>query len=283
MVHSRLATGRWKRVHPGVFVLVGAPRSWRQDVAAACLAAGSGSPASFRAAGVLWQQFEAARVPIEITVLRGRRVRLRGVIVHETSCLLPADLATVEGIPVTSPTRTLIDLAGVLPKDELEETLDDVLRRRLTSVSRLRWRMGHAGRSRGLATLRRLLEARGASAPVTGSVLETRFSRLVRRAGLPALDRQHDIRDHGRLVAVVDFAYPAQRIAIEIDGYRWHSGRARWERDLIRRNAITALGWRVLHITSTDIKRYPERVVSTIEAALREVARSPGKHPSPSV
>jgi very-short-patch-repair endonuclease len=79
---------------------------------------------------------------------------------------------------------------------------------------------------------------------------------------------QHEVREGGRVLARVDFAYPDLRIAIEVDGYRWHSGRARWERDLGRRNDLTALGWRVVHVTSSDLAHRPDRIVRMIAQAL---------------
>jgi very-short-patch-repair endonuclease len=66
----------------------------------------------------------------------------------------------------------------------------------------------------------------------------------------------------------VDFAYPDIRLAIEVDGYRWHAGRARWEHDLGRRNALTARGWSVIHVTSSDIERHPGKTVRVIAEAL---------------
>jgi very-short-patch-repair endonuclease len=84
------------------------------------------------------------------------------------------------------------------------------------------------------------------------------------RAGLPKPAIQHEIRDRGRLVAIVDFAYPDVRLAIEADGYRWHSGRARWRTDLQRRNAVTALGWRIVHVTWEDLERTPDELLRLI-------------------
>ena len=121
--------------------------------------------------------------------------------------------------------------------------------------------------------LRSFLEARTGVA-VPESPLETRFLRLLRRAGLPKPIAQLEIRDRGRLIARVDFAYPEARLAIEVDGYRWHAGRARWEHDLRRRNAITAFGWRVVHVTSTDLDERPCDLLAMVAGAL--VGPTPG-------
>jgi very-short-patch-repair endonuclease len=63
------------------------------------------------------------------------------------------------------------------------------------------------------------------------------------------------------------FAYPQARLAIETDGYGYHSGRRRWQHDLARRNAITLLGWRVIHVTWDDLVRRPDAVIATVRAA----------------
>jgi very-short-patch-repair endonuclease len=245
----------------------GVPRSWRQDVLAACLAAGEGAAASHHAAGCLWCLPGFEPIAIEISVPRGRRPRPNGVRVHQVD-LPSADVTLVEAIPVTTPARTLLDLASVAPADTVEEALDDALRRRLVTVARLRWRLDELGPRRGVAIIRRFLNARSVPADGVQSVLETRLLRLIRRAGLPRPVAQHRVRDRGRLIAIVDFAYPEKRLAIEVDGYRWHSGRARWQRDLARRNALTRLGWRVIHFTAHDLDSNPEGTIAAIAEAL---------------
>ncbi len=271
MIHTRIASGRWKRLHPGVYRLEGAPGSWRQALAAVCLAAGPIAVGSHHAAARLWQLAGVAWHRIEISVPLGRRHRCSDVVVHEVAQLSRVDVTMVEAIPVTTPTRTLIDLAAVISEDQLAEAVDDALRRGLTTISRLRRGMERLGSRRGSAGLSRVLNARAPVEPIPQSVLETRFLRLVERANLPGVERQYRVRDRGRSIGVVDFAYPELRIAIEIDGYRWHSGRAPWERDLARRNLLTALGWSVIHITSTDLEQRPNHVIELISAARRRL------------
>lgn len=192
---------------------------------------------------------------------------------HEVT--IPAvDVTVVDAIPVTTPARTMIDLAAMIPRETVEEALDDALRRGLTSISRLRWRIDElARRGRpGIAIVRALLDARMNKTTVPQSVLETRLLRMIKRAGLPAPRCQHEIKDRGKLIAIFDFAYPDVRLAIEADGYRWHTGRLRWEQDLARRNAVTARGWRMIHLTATDLERRPQEFVGTIAAALSRTA-----------
>jgi hypothetical protein len=116
----------------------------------------------------------------------------------------------VDAIPVTTPARTLLDVAGVAPLHEVEDALDDALRRKLVSVSRLRWRLrdtAHMG-TPGAKAMKALIDARAGDTGVPQSVFETRLLRVLRAAGLPQPTLQHEIRDRGRLMALVDFAFP---------------------------------------------------------------------------
>ncbi len=234
---------------------------------AACLACGVDAAGSHRAAGAVWLLAGFDPVAPEVTVSGGRHPRPRGVVVHQAA-LPSVDVTVVEAIPVTSPARTLLDLAAVVAAEAVEEALDDALRRGLVSIPRLRWRADQLGRRPGVALIRRLLDARTDANGQAQSVLETRFMRLLKRARLPTPVCQHQIRDRGRLVAIVDFAYPDLRLAIETDGYRWHSGRIAWQRDLARRNALTRLGWHVIHVTAEDIERRPDATVDVLAQAL---------------
>jgi very-short-patch-repair endonuclease len=232
---------------------------------AACLAWGEGAGISHPPAAALWRLAGFEQRAAELTVPPGRRRKGPGV-VHR-SLLLPVDVTRVDGIPVTTPARTLIDIASVCDEEVVEEALDDALRRGLVSIPRLRWRLDQMGRRPGVVMMRALLDARAGSS-VPQSVFETRLLRALRRAGLPEPVAQHEIRRGGRLVAVVDFAYPRERLAIEADGYRWHSGRAQWEHDRSRRNDLTLLGWRVVHVTWPDLSRREQAVIESVQEAL---------------
>ena len=271
MIEWRLATGRWDRLSRGVYRLAGVPSSWLQSLYAECLGWGEWSLVSHRAAAALFDLPNFEPGPPELIVPRGRHRVGSKAITHQMSTLDAVDRTVMHHIPVTTPARTLIDLAVVSSPDLVEEALDDALRRKLVSVPRLRWRLAElAQKGRpGVAVFRALLEARQSAVDVPASVLETRLLRLIRRARLPRPEIQYEVRDRGRLVAVPDFAYPERRLAIEADGYRWHSSRARWQRDLDRRNALTVLGWSIVHVTWEQLTRRPDDVVDRIRSALQ--------------
>lgn len=267
IVRRRVAAQRWQRMYQGVYRLAGVPETWRQRQLAACLALGASAAASHRSAGSLWRLAGLDAGLIEATVPRGGRSHLRGIIVHQLP-LSQVDVTVVDAIPVTTPARTLLDLAAVASAHVVEEALDDALRRGLVSVSRLRWRLESLGRRRGSRMVRELLDARRGTTAWSQSVLETRFLRLLRGKGLAEPVQQFAIRDRGLVVATVDFAYPDRSLAIEVDGYRWHSGRADWQHDLSRRSELARLGWRVIHVTADDLHRRPDHVSRTVADAL---------------
>jgi very-short-patch-repair endonuclease len=233
----------------------------------ACLAWGVGAVISHRAAAAFWRLVGFDRGPAELTVPGGRRRAGPGIIHHYR--LSRADVTTVDGIPITTPARTLLDLAAVASIDAVEEALDDALRRGIVSIASLRRRLAAETRRgrRGIAGMRTLLDARDPSVAIPESVFERRLLRVLRRTGLHPPVLQYEVRAGDRLVAIVDFAYPAARLAIEADGFRYHSGRNAWDRDRARRNQLTLLGWRVIHVTWTDLQR-PARLIAAIRQAL---------------
>ncbi|MGH2734111.1 MAG: hypothetical protein ACRDKZ_00915 [Actinomycetota bacterium] len=104
----------------------------------------------------------------------------------------PLDAGTLRGMRVTSPTVTLLDLAAILPFDELEFALEDALRRRLTTMPKLEAtlrRLGPRGVT-GTKPLRRLVTERGSGYAPTASQLEVRMNRILKRCSLPRAERE---------------------------------------------------------------------------------------------
>jgi hypothetical protein len=270
-IRWRLRTGRWELVLPKVYRLAGTVETWDQRIMAVCLHWGPGAVASHRAAAKLRGLCDQRHARVEITVDRGRnRVRPRGVVVHRVTEPIPwEDVAKIGGIPVTKPARTLLDLASTEREEIAARFVDDAVRRRLVTLSHLeRWlsdprRKGH----RGVPTLRRLVKER-AVLGVTESSLESRALSLLREAGLPIPELQYSVEVLGTVIARLDFAYPEQRVAIEVDGFRFHDTRHGFDAERARGNELQALGWSVLRVTAKHLERYPENVLAWVRAAL---------------
>jgi very-short-patch-repair endonuclease len=152
--------------------------------------------------------------------------------------------------------------------------LDAALRSELTTlaeVSAVVAKVARRGRA-GVGHARAVLEERQRWQGQTESVLEDLFRQILQDAGLPLPRAQVPVRDaSGRVVARVDFAYPKRRLAIEIDGFRFHSDIETFARDRVRQNAVIAAGYRMMRYTARDLREAPARVVADISRSLAEL------------
>ncbi len=98
------------------------------------------------------------------------------------------------------------------------------------------------------------------------------MARLLARQDLPAAVPEYEVWQDGRFIARVDFAYPDQRLAIEVDGFAAHSTVDAFRRDRSRQNALVTAGWTVLRFTWTEVDRCSPGVGSAIRQARRRLA-----------
>lgn len=260
-IQRRIASGRWRVVYRGVYAIEGQPPAWRQSLMAAVLACGDDAAASHASAAALWRLPGFDEGPIELLV-PGRGGKVKPYRVHRATTLPAADTTRVDGIPVTTPARTLFDIAAVCAEDTVEIALDDALRRRLVSIPVLRRRLEQPGRGNaGRALMRELLAQRSGGGRPAESPLETMMMRVLRRHALPLPVRQYHVWLEERRLRL-DFAYPDRKVVIETDGYAYHAGRRTWQRDLERRNLLTQAGWIIIHVTWEDLR---VREMSTAE------------------
>ena len=237
----------------------------------ASLSCGESALISHRGAAALRRLEPFDRGTIELTLARGVRLKDRHWIIHR-GLVLPRDHSRVRGIPVTSTARTLLDIASICSDETTEAALDSALRRKLVTIESMRRYVSEVGPRAGVPLLRALLDAREGIV-IPHSRFETRLFRVLARARLPRPIPQFRIHDHaGLFVAQVDFAYPGARVAIETDSYRFHSDPADWERDLERRNRVTILDWRLLHIGWIKLARHPDEVVDMVRTALGQLS-----------
>lgn len=260
-IETRLRGHRLHAIHRGVYVVGHTALVPLARELAAVLACGPDAALSHRSAASLWQVLEAEDGPIDVTVPRSNR-RRPGLRVHRSRVLRREDLRTVRGVPVTSPARTLLDLAEVARDRELERAVDEAIVRRLISRAALAAAVDGANGHRGTGRLRRLL-ARGEEPAFTRSQAEERFLALVRSAGLPA--PEVNVQVAGQLV---DFLWRDRRVVVEIDGYRFHSSPAAFERDRLRDAELSASGFRVIRITWRQLSEEPFAVVARLAAVL---------------
>lgn len=258
------------RVQPGVYRVAGAPITREQLLLAACLAAGPGSAVSHRSAAHEWGLAEFPDV-IEIVTPRAQWPRLKGVRVHRSNDLVPNHVTVRHGIPVTKPLRTLVDLGQSAPwavADALELGLANRLFT-MKAVDAALEEFSCKGRT-GIGVLRRIVDARALERGIPDGLLEPRFARLVRRAGLPMPDFQVWVAPGIR----VDFAYPDLMIAIEVDGFGTRRTPAELDAHNARQNELVLLGWTVLRFSWKQVVKQPEKVAAQLLVTLSSISRT---------
>ena len=264
---SRLTpSGRWRTLLPSVYGLVGAPSTWRQQLKAASLWAARGCAVSHRAAAALHGFARFPEGQVELTVTRELETT-SGVVVHRTAGFSRHDLSSVEGLCVTSVTRTLVDLCVLGNQGLLAATLDEALRRRKTTVDRLQAALSTAAYRRGVGMLRALVDEQLGGTTPTESELEARVVELLASAGFPQTVRQQTIHVGGR-VRRMDFHVRGTPVVIEADGYAYHSSLRTFESDRARNNELTARGLRVLHWTWAAVRDRPEELLGELRQTL---------------
>lgn len=272
MIARRVDQGLLTALLDEVFLVAGVPLGFRQKVTATQMRLGNRGAMSHETAALV-HGFEEFKTPVvvEASIATDLRCPAPWLRLHRVRQLEDCDIEVVDAFRVTTPARTLFDLAGILDPDALEHAADFVLRRRLATVRRLRWtvdRLEGKGRA-GCKALRTIVEERDPSQPVPESKLERLLLRLLEGAGVERPEVQYEVRDDdGRFIARVDFAFPGVKLAIEADGRDYHYGHARWEQDLRRRSRLGAAGWRVIHITWQRLREDPQGVIEEIARAL---------------
>lgn len=265
-IRHRVRTGRWLIHHPRIYVGAGTPITCHTKLMSASLWAGEQSTISHRSAAFLWQLDGISGKVVELSTVKHIRSQPE-MIVHRVAALPRWEIATLNSIRCTRPSRTLIDLASIVDERSLELAMEDCLRRRLTAVPVLRQTLidiGTRGRT-GTRMLARLLEKR---VDRTDSALEVDLARLIRDSGLPPPVAQYRISQDGRVVARPDFAYPSAKVAVEAHSFRWHSSRERWVADVRRIERLNGLGWIVLHVTHDDIHHRRQETIERIKDQL---------------
>src|SRR4051794_15660371 len=262
-VKRRLQAGRLHRLHRDVYA-VGHDNGTREGRwLAAVLACGDGALLSHRDGAALWRMADYARGPIEVTV-PGTGARAQpGIRVHRARHLAPEDVFSHCRIPVTSPARTILDLAAVVARRHLEPAFEEGLRSGVLTPEALSKQVERNAGRRGVPVLRELLGLDPANVAATRSRLEARFLRFCRDEGLPTPEVNTYVAGYE-----VDLAWPGTNVIVELDSWEFHSGRASFERDRAKWADLTARGYRVIVVTHRRLTRERREVAGTLRAVL---------------
>jgi very-short-patch-repair endonuclease len=262
-IAHRLQTGSLHPVRRGVYAVGHRALPPRAHLMAAVLACGPGAVLSHASAAALWGIRPSAATRVDVTVADRRRSRA-GIRVHRAP-LPPEQVTVIDGIPVTTIERTIVDLAAVLRTDGLRRAMDAAETARLPD-----WRIvdelvdaGH-GR-RGIRALRAIRAENAIGMRVTRSELERDFLDLLRRHDLPLPETNVLVEG-----LEVDCVWREHRLIVELDSRRHHAVTEAFERDRRRDRVLTTAGWRVVRITHRQ-QRYEGTAVA---ADLRRLMRA---------
>jgi very-short-patch-repair endonuclease len=246
--------------HRGVYAV------HRQDVplideTAALLAVRPGSALSHRSAGALWGVTAAARA-VQVVMSVNSSPRLTGVRTHYTGSLPPGDLRVRDGLPVTSPARTLLELAAELSARELERAFTEAITLRITTPREIAETLRRLPARAGRGVLGALLDAEQPSAQLRSDT-EHRLYRLIVQARLPRPSANAPL--HG---FTADFHWPEHRLVVEVDSYTFHTTRWAYERDRRKDLTLRAHGITVLRFGRRQVLDDALAVIAQIAGAL---------------
>ena len=262
-VKARLANGLLHHLHGEVYAVGHTRLSRRSWWWAGLLAYGTGAVLSHRTAALLWGIQRPRRGPVEVTASGGRQgvERRQGIWIHRCK-LAPNDVTTRDGFPVTTVSRTLFDLAEVVPFDSLKGGAEEADRLKRLRRHELEEVCARGYGRRALRPMRRLLADLGL--PDEGrSPLEIRFAVFVREHHLPPPVQNADVLGHE-----VDALWPQAKLIAELDSWEYHRHRAAFERDRARDPKLLIAGYRTIRITHRRLDREAEQLAAEIRQLL---------------
>jgi hypothetical protein len=266
-IRKRLAARRLYRIHVGVYSIVH-PRLLTRTgwFKAALLACGEGAVLSHRSAAIWWGMLRGPARPVHVTAPTQRGRKQEGIVLHRS--LLRDDEVTVhDGLPVTSPARTLIDLADLGRRRDLERAMDeaDYLRLDCTGLA------PRPGR-RGSGLLAAVLAEHRAGSTRTRSDFEELMLGACDAQGLPRPECNAYVGPWE-----VDCLWRRERLAVEMDSFRAHTTRKAFERDRLKDADLLEAGYRVVRITYRRLEREPQAVAAQLRRLLAAApAAAPG-------
>jgi predicted transcriptional regulator of viral defense system len=260
-IDHRVERHRLHPLHRGVYAVGHRAVTGDGRWMAAVLAAGVDAVLSHRSAAALWGIRNSRSAKIDVTAPRERR--RPGVTVWRAN--LPSDEVTVhDGIPVTTPARTLLDLAALVDEHRLARAAERAEALRLTSPTSLADLVDRYPRRKGTPNLKRLIEEHRIVPTTTANDLERRFLTFLDANALP-----RPLVNETLDPFTPDFRWTDERLIVELDGFETHGTRAAFERDRARDRQLTAEGWRVARITRRQLDDAPNEFADELRALLR--------------
>lgn len=260
-ISNRVASGRLHRMRPSVYAVghVALPEGGR-EMAVQLWRAPDGV-LSHDTAAWIWGFSNASEI-VHVSGPMGGTISQPGTVVHRARRLDASDIRGCKGFRVTSPARTILDLAASTSARDLERAVAEAQVSGLVSERDLRQVLGRYPRRRGSRVLAALLDAEHGPA-FTRSDLERDLLALVRKAGIAPPRTNVSLNGYE-----VDALWADQRLVVELDSFRFHRSRRAFERDRLKSAELQTAGYRVLQVTWRHLHDSPEVVIAQIAAAL---------------
>lgn len=271
--HRRRRREQWQELVAGTWLVPGAPAGRSAWLHAALLSIGGDAALSHWSAAGLNELVRrwSSRDAIDIVIPRDRRVRPRcHVRVHTSRSLADSDLATVSGLVVTSPARTILDIAGHHTTSQLLGMALHARQRGALGIDDLLEQLDRRPNAAGAGRLRDALEEIGNGDE--DSILELRTRQLLVDNGLASVT-QHPVVCHDGRVRTVDLAFPAARLALECDGRAHHSDPRAFELDRHRWRHIQAADWKIIWVTWRMLRDEPHDLLADVRRHLEASQR----------
>jgi very-short-patch-repair endonuclease len=262
-IFRRLEARRLRRLCPGVYAVGHWALTPQSRDLAAVLSCGPRALLSHRSAGARHGLLKGSSQRVEVIAPRSRGSR-QGIVVHRTRSIHPDDRAEVDGIPVTSVARTIVDLAGQLDDRRLAAVVNEAEVRRVFDLRAVEAALQRRVGSDGGKRLRRVLAQHTDPPGYSISKAEALFV---------ALCEQHDLPRPQRISSAgyeLDFYWPDARLAIEVDGRAFHSTRRAFQQDRERDRRLAALGIQVARVTWRDLTSAARPLAAELQAIRRE-------------
>jgi very-short-patch-repair endonuclease len=264
-IEGRVGRGSLHRLHRGVYKVgyrrIGRKGRWM----AAVLAGGKGTLLSHRSAARLWKLLPPKAELVEVTCTSPSRSRRDGIVCHR-STVATDEWLIEDGIPVTSPFRTIFDLAATSPMRELERAFHEAEARELTDRVSLPMLLERYPGRRGTAKVRALLGS-GEPVGITRNDFEEAYLVLVRAHGVPLPRMNADVALRGRFFEI-DALWEEERVAVELDSRSIHGTKKRFESDRLRDRILVAEGWQTMRVTWRQLQEEPTEIVADLRSAL---------------
>ena len=263
-IDGNIRRGTFSVEHRGVYAVGPVARTKAGRAMAAVLACGDGAVVSHRSAAYLQGllPYPARNDDVDVTTASKTAPERPGIRSHRVNSLDGRDTRIHDNIPVTSPARTLLDLAAKATESEFEQAFDEAVFRNKARKPQIEELIQRSAGRPGVVLLRDLWNAE-ASGRRNRLEAEKRFAGLVRAAKLPEPEPNVRIDRF-----VVDFLWPRHRVVVELDGFATHRDRRSFEGDRARDGDLQAMDFAVIRVTWRQLTKEPHAVVARVAARL---------------